>query len=53
MEKSLIWTEVDFEAEGKQIGYLHLPHSVMRSAYGTIAMPIAVVKNGTGPTVFL
>lgn len=48
-----IWTEVDFEEEGKQVGWLHLPYSVTRSAYGTIAMPIAVIRNGPGPTAFL
>ncbi|MBM3481534.1 MAG: hypothetical protein FJX69_20380, partial [Alphaproteobacteria bacterium] len=52
-KKSLIWTEVDYEREGKQVGYLHLPHSVTRSAYGTIAIPVAVIRNGEGPTVFL
>ena len=48
-----IWTDVDFEKEGKQVGWLHLPYSVTRSAYGTIAMPIAVIRNGRGPTAFL
>ncbi|MBL8378916.1 MAG: succinylglutamate desuccinylase/aspartoacylase family protein [Burkholderiales bacterium] len=52
-DKSLIWTEVDYEREGKQVGFLHLPHSVTRSAYGTIPIPIAVLRNGEGPTVFL
>ena len=51
--RSRIWTEVDFAAEGKQVSNLHLPHSVNRSAYGTIAIPVAVVHNGSGPTVFL
>lgn len=51
--RSLIWTEVDYEREGKQVGCLHLPHSVTRSAYGTIPIPIAVIRNGDGPTVFL
>jgi len=53
MAASRIWTEIDFAAEGKQVGYLHLPYSVTRSAYGTLAMPVAVVKNGAGPTVFM
>ncbi|MBM3491195.1 MAG: hypothetical protein FJX68_12260 [Alphaproteobacteria bacterium] len=48
-----IFTEVDYERDGKQVGYLHLPYSVTRSAYGTIAMPVAVVKRGRGPTVLL
>jgi predicted deacylase len=48
-----IWSELDLDAEGKQVGWLHLPHSVHRSAYGTIAIPIAVVRNGAGPTVLI
>ncbi|MBL8699614.1 MAG: succinylglutamate desuccinylase/aspartoacylase family protein [Alphaproteobacteria bacterium] len=52
-KKSLIWTDIDYEKEGKQVGYLHLPHSVTRSAYGTIAIPIAVIRNGDGPTFLL
>ena len=47
---SRISTDIDFNADGKQIGYLRLPHSVHRSAYGYLAMPIAVIKNGKGPT---
>ena len=52
-KSSLIWTDIDYEREGKQVGWLHLPHSVTRSAYGTIAIPIAVIRNGAGPTVLL
>jgi len=48
-----IWTEIDYNKTGKQVGWLNLPHSVTRSAYGMIAIPIAVVKNGSGPTAFL
>ncbi|MBI3711139.1 MAG: succinylglutamate desuccinylase/aspartoacylase family protein [Proteobacteria bacterium] len=51
--RTQIWTDIDYEQEGKQVGWLHLPHSVTRSAYGTIAIPIAVIRNGDGPTVFL
>ena len=50
-QSSRITTDVDFNADGKQIGYLRLPHSVHRSAYGFLAIPIAVIKNGKGPTV--
>jgi len=49
----MIFTDIDYEAQGKQVGWLQLPHSVTRSAYGNIAIPIAVVRNGEGPTVFL
>ena len=31
---------VDFDADGKQIGWLRLPHSVTRSAYGVIQILI-------------
>ncbi|MBI3498681.1 MAG: hypothetical protein HY058_15395, partial [Proteobacteria bacterium] len=41
---SRIATDIDFERDGKQVGYLRLPHSVHRSAYGHLAMPIAVIK---------
>jgi predicted deacylase len=53
MAKSKIWTRIDYDKDGKQIGWLNLPHSVTRSAYGNIAIPIAVIKNGKGPTAFL
>lgn len=50
---TLIFSDIDYDQDGKQVDWLHLPHSVTRSAYGTIAIPIAVVRNGPGPTVFL
>ena len=50
--RTKIFTDVDYDRDGKQVGYLHLPHSVTRSAYGTIAIPVAVVRNGAGPTAF-
>jgi hypothetical protein len=46
-----IFTNVDYEKEGKQVGWLYLPYSVTRSAYGNIAIPVAAVKNGAGPSV--
>jgi hypothetical protein len=48
-----IFTDVDYEKDGKQVGWLYLPYSVTRSAYGNIAIPVAVVKNGAGPSVLL
>lgn len=50
---SLITTDVDYEREGYQVGYLHLPYSHNRSGYGYIPIPIAVLKQGEGPTVLL
>ena len=48
-----IVSTVDFDREGKQIGWLHVPHSVTRSAYGVLPIPIAVIRNGPGPQVLL
>ncbi len=53
MTGTLISAEVDFDAEGKQTGYLRVPHSVHRSAYGWIPVPITVIRNGEGPTLIL
>jgi len=50
---SKIAIEIDLAAEGKQTGYLRLPHSVHRSAYGFLAMPIVSIRNGSGPRVLL
>ncbi len=51
MADSLITAEVDFGAEGAQTGFLRVPHSVHRSAYGWVPVPIVVLRNGEGPTV--
>src|SRR5260370_7275358 len=54
MEKATsIFSDIDYERSGKQMGHLYLLYSVRRSAYGTIALPIAVSAGGKGPTVFL
>ena len=50
---TLIWTDIDYEKNGKQVGVLHLPYSVTRSGYGMIDIPLAVIKNGSGPSVLL
>jgi len=48
-----IYSEIDLSQNGKHLGYLRLPHSVHRSAYGWIPIPVASIKNGSGPTVLL
>ncbi len=53
MTKSLITCEVEISQDGKQSGYLRLPHSTHRSAYGWIPVPITVIRNGDGPTVLM
>ena len=50
---SSVFTDVDYERDGKQIGQLYLPHSVTRSAYGNVAIPVCVAKHGSGPTMAL
>ena len=50
---SRISTDVDFNKDGKQTGFLRLPHSVHRSAYGWIPIPVACIRNGEGPRVLL
>lgn len=45
MSETLITSEVDFETIGKHVGFLRVPHSVHRSAYGRIAVPAVVIVN--------
>ena len=53
MSGTSITSEVDFDASGKQSGFLRLPHSVHRSAYGWIPIPITAINNGVGPTLLM
>jgi len=53
MADTRIDCEIDLEADGKQFGFARVPHSVHRSAYGWLAMPIACIRNGDGPRVLL
>lgn len=46
-------SEIDFTLEGKHCGYLRIPHSVHRSAYGWLPMPVASIRHGEGPVVLL
>ena len=48
-----ITTDIDFEVDGKHSGYLRVPHSVDRSAYGWLPVPITVIQNGQGPTLVI
>lgn len=53
MRDSPISSTVDFEADGVQHGFLKLPHSHDLSAWGSIMIPITVIKRGSGPTALL
>ena len=48
-----VWTEVDFDRDGKQFSRLRTTYSDTRAAYGAIEIPIVVVRNGSGPSVLL
>jgi N-alpha-acetyl-L-2,4-diaminobutyrate deacetylase len=50
---SSIISTVDFERDGVQHGHLRLPWSRDDSAWGSIMIPIAVVKRGDGTTALL
>ncbi len=51
MRPSPIAASVDFDRDGVQHGFLKLPYSRDDSAWGAVMIPIAVIRNGSGPTV--
>lgn len=50
-EFSKISCDIDFDADGKQNGALIIPWSRDESSWGSIPMPVTVIRNGAGPTV--
>ncbi|NPC57904.1 succinylglutamate desuccinylase/aspartoacylase family protein [Caenimonas soli] len=52
-KRSLLTTDIDYDREGFQQGFLRLPYSHDRSGYGYIPIPLSVLKRGEGPTVLL
>ncbi|MFL9866069.1 succinylglutamate desuccinylase/aspartoacylase family protein [Paraburkholderia fungorum] len=53
MRLNPIVSEIDFDAPGRHTGYLRLPHSVHRSAYGWLPIPAVSIRNGSGPVVLV
>lgn len=51
--RSTAFVTVDFEAQGKQVGTLNIPHSPHEDAWGATMIPLAVIANGNGPTLIL
>jgi N2-acetyl-L-2,4-diaminobutanoate deacetylase len=47
------FTDIDFDRKGRQIGWVMFPHSPHDDAWGVTRFPIAVVTNGSGPTVII
>lgn len=50
-EFSKISLDIDLDAEGKQHGTMTIPWSRDESSWGSIPMPLTVIRNGDGPTV--
>src|SRR5882757_7579644 len=50
---SPVTSTVDFAGNGVQHGHLRLPYSRDDSAWGSVMIPIAVIRNGEGPTALL
>ena len=53
MTGTRIGSTVDYDKNGRQTGFLRLPHSVHESAYGFIPIPVVCLKNGVGPPALL
>lgn len=51
--RTRVIADIDYDRAGKQFGCLRIPHSHNDSGWGTVAIPIVVVKNGSGPTLLL
>jgi predicted deacylase len=50
---STAFLTVDLDKAGRQVGFLMIPHSPHEDAWGVTRVPVAVIANGTGPTVIL
>lgn len=53
MKPSPISPTVEFDKDGVQHGSLRLPYSRDDSAWGSVMIPICVIRNGFGPTALL
>ncbi|MGC1503515.1 MAG: N(2)-acetyl-L-2,4-diaminobutanoate deacetylase DoeB [Sulfitobacter sp.] len=53
MKPSPIEPTIPLDADGIHHGFLRLPYSRDDSAWGSVMIPITVVKNGNGPTALL
>ncbi|HVL70271.1 MAG TPA: succinylglutamate desuccinylase/aspartoacylase family protein [Beijerinckiaceae bacterium] len=51
--KTRVFSSVDYEREGKQVGILRVPQVRDDSGWGVVQIPICVVRNGEGPTLLL
>lgn len=51
--RSRIACPLDFDRDGRQAGYLRAPLSRNDAGWGTVEIPIFVIRNGRGPTLLL
>jgi len=51
--KSRVQCDIDFDRPGRQAAFLRAPNSTNTSGWGTVQIPIYVLKNGVGPTLLL
>src|SRR5581483_9438964 len=50
---STAFATVDYDRQGKQVGFIMIPHSPNDDAWGATRIPVAVIANGKGPTVII
>ncbi|MEK1886367.1 MAG: N(2)-acetyl-L-2,4-diaminobutanoate deacetylase DoeB [Phyllobacterium sp.] len=50
---SPVTATIDLDKDGVQHGFLRLPYSRDDSAWGSVMIPITVIRNGKGPTALL
>lgn len=53
MKPNPISATIPFDQDGRHHGFLRLPYSRDDSAWGSVMIPISVVRNGQGPTALL
>ncbi len=51
--RSRVVCTLDFDKDGRQAGYCRAPLSRNTAGWGTVEIPIIVVRNGGGPTLLL
>lgn len=53
MSETQIHATVEFNKQGKQFGHLRVPYSYNLSGWASLMVPIAVIRNGDGPTALV
>jgi predicted deacylase len=51
--ETAVRVNVDFDAPGKQFGFLQIPRSTNRSAWANHVVPIVCIAHGPGPTALI